>query len=213
MNPANRLGSQQTDCSSLKNTVTCALRNYQRQTAQQHIDAVAECDKQDYRKASADLIANESDPARFLLRSDGNAEQAARKLVSYWTNRCILFGKRAAFAPMQIDKALTLEDCKAMRSGYVQMLPKDSRGRHALFLDSLDQEADERLKLSTLRCLYYLLSVAVAEDTPVTMIRYSSTPLWNRSRVDLVTNLVRSVPVQLDEIKWVFRVSPTHRAI
>ncbi len=100
-------------------------------------------------KVAPRLVARESDPMRFLVFHEYDAQHAAKGLVRYWRSRHELFGDRA-YLPMTMfssggssdasgnvnDGALTAEDICLIRSGFIVIVGTDGQGSPVLLLDS-----------------------------------------------------------------------------
>jgi len=95
------------------------------------------------------LVAHESDPMRFLLFHDCDAQRAAEGLAYYWKTRHEWFGDRAylpitkfasggsaANGGVSNDGALTTEDISLLRSGFVVIVGTDRQGSPVLIMDS-----------------------------------------------------------------------------
>jgi hypothetical protein len=83
-----------------------------------YLEAVDKCDP--------DLIERESDPLLFIKYYDGDAKQAAKRLVYYWKLRKEIFLERAFLPLNQIGKgALSEEDVEIVRCGAVAILPNN----------------------------------------------------------------------------------------
>lgn len=113
------------------------------------------------RTIAPDVVARESPTDRFLLCEDGNTEQAARRLASYWRCRKELFGDQA-FKPMLAtgSGALSDADVEILATGAVAMLPPDLEGRPVFYLDR-DRLTIEQIQneLARCRCFFYLLQL------------------------------------------------------
>jgi hypothetical protein len=127
-------------------------------------------DKADYLEAQRRvpfLVATESPPIRFLQRENFDPWAAAKRLVTYWKERKVLFGERA-FLPMdQTGKgALSDEDLKVLNTKFLVILPPDQSNRTILYYDRL-RMADETLYSveSRLRTIFYWMQVA--SENPV----------------------------------------------
>jgi len=117
------------------------------------------------RMRKPDIVALESDPAAFYNYTLGNVTAATSLLTSYWSERKRLFGDMA-FLPFVIasdgqpDGKISSQDLPALHSGFVQLLPPDSRGRRMVFLNLSLQPA---FPLETLmRAIFLVLQSLLA---------------------------------------------------
>jgi hypothetical protein len=76
------------------------------------------------------LVAQESDPVRFLRREGFNGWAAALRLMEYWTTRKKLFQGKA-FLPMTLSSggALDSDDLVLLERGALGILPEVQQGR------------------------------------------------------------------------------------
>jgi len=112
------------------------------------------------------LVTRESSPCLFPKASSSDQEDETikaddDKLALYWTHRVQVFGERAFLPLSQTGKgALSQTEVDIMRrSEQWIVLPNDEEGRSVFFLNCSENicgSYEERL-----RCLFYLLSVAV----------------------------------------------------
>ena len=86
-------------------------------------------------------------------------QAAAKRLVSHWKNRRILFGEQRAFLPMTLAGAMK-DDLPEVKQGYVRRLPNDKNGRPVLFVDRVGStKASGYNRDAFLRTLWYHFQV------------------------------------------------------
>mmetsp|Transcript_7803 Transcript_7803/g.21759 ORF Transcript_7803/g.21759 Transcript_7803/m.21759 type:complete len:468 (+) Transcript_7803:43-1446(+) len=109
------------------------------QAVEDAIRLLSESDKSAYFEAkqeAPELIQTESNPLWFVKFEQGNTWSAAKRLATYWRERCNAFKERAMKPLNQTGEgALTKRDVAAIGSGYHAILPPDKNGRTVVFLD------------------------------------------------------------------------------
>lgn len=148
------------------------------------------------------LVLLESSPVRYYELENGNAEAAAERLTSFWRFRKRLFGDRAHL-PMDLtgEGAMGKDEIELLKTGYLQLLPKDRHGRNVLFYhNSMEHPLLQGpgANLSKTRCNFYILALASRERVPLVALRYSENFVWHRSRSIQVYNTMRSMPLYLE---------------
>lgn len=118
-------------------------------------------------RMSPNLVETESNPIKFLQREGFRADEAARRLATYWRYRKLVFGERA-FLPMTIAEngAMKPDDVSAFKKCYLLPLPLDTNGRSVVFFDkaklrSLPPDARKR-------CFFYTLHVVAENEKSIT---------------------------------------------
>ena len=118
--------------------------------------------KQAYEQACricSDIVRHETPFVRFWRYCNGNAWQAAERLVQYWHDRLWLFGPERAFLPMTQtgSGALSPDDCIALQAGHIVWLPAVSTrtGQDVVFCDRT-RCLSTASRTQRLRCLFYM---------------------------------------------------------
>jgi len=109
------------------------------------------------------LVGRESDPMRYLVFHEYDAQHAAECLVYYWKIHCEWFGDQA-YLPMAMsssslggdndahgdgnDGALTTEDTCHFRSGFMVIAGTDCQGSPVLILDDSRENTTLRMACS-----------------------------------------------------------------
>ena len=131
------------------------------------LQLIAEEDKAallEAREVMPDRVDKEADPIRFLRVEDYNTWAAAQRLVTYWSRRKEIFGKRA-FLPMNQtgEGTLSRSDVAALSSGYIAFLPNDSAGRSVLCIDS-SKRGSSMSNEKRLRITFYVANIVCEND-------------------------------------------------
>jgi hypothetical protein len=136
-----------------------------RRQLEEALDLIPNEEKTDYMEAvkhAPHLVEIESSPVRFIRCALYNHTTAAQLLVAYWRKRREIFGDRSLLPMIQTGEgALAPEDVAVLNSGFGVLLPSDAHNRIVVFHDR-SRLADPSMHSlqKTLRCLFYLLSVA-----------------------------------------------------
>lgn len=193
------------DASACKNTEESftllhrAVGSLPEKEAASYFKAMAQCPH---------LVRKESNPSRYLELCAGDAHQAASRLASYWRKRESLFGAERAFMPMTLSHgALTEADVEVLETGYLSFLPKDSRGRNVLLFNNsrtdpllVGRDAGE----ARFRCLFYMLSAASEEKSPLTILRFGNTAKWDKVRAGKILSVVGAMPLEISAMVYLF---------
>eukprot|EP00977_Amphora_coffeiformis_P025813 scaffold22361_cov184-Amphora_coffeaeformis.AAC.1 len=85
---------------------------------------------------TAELVATETDPHKFLLAASGDVKSAAERLATYWMNRHYFFGDRWLLPMTQTGTGcLSREDVENLRSGYITLVTLED-GRQLYVTDA-----------------------------------------------------------------------------
>jgi hypothetical protein len=134
-----------------------------RDQLEQYLELIPNEEKAAYLEAletAPQIIENESNPVWFIRYEQCNFWAAAIRLITYWKERKALFGDRA-FRPLKLltgKGALDEKDIMVLRSGWLNILPKDSVGRSVLYYDRARAPNPELIE-SLLRAKFFILSI------------------------------------------------------
>lgn len=150
---------------------TSDIQNQGQMQIQEAIDAMTTQDRAAYARAQrvAPHLVRHETPALWFLRYDRyDPWAAARRLVTYWTQRVQIFGPERAFRPMSQTGRGTLspDDVRVLRTGYLVLLPETRSGHVTLCYDAsrLRGPDDAQSRQRRLRCFFYFVSVLMEEE-------------------------------------------------
>jgi hypothetical protein len=133
------------------------------QSALDTMDATETADYYEALQKAPAIVQQESSHAMFWRCTSGNAWEAARRLVEYWTVRKQLFGERA-YLPCALGGLLNEEDVTTLGKHLIAILPDDASGRPVLFWDRIRSVDSVASRQSIVRCMFYNMQV-MAERT------------------------------------------------
>lgn len=172
------------------------------------IEDLKDSEKSAYMEAlekSPDLVAAESRVDRFLRRERSNVAAAAALQAIYWKDRKSFFGDRA-FLPLDDltgNGALTNDDIDALSRGFIVRIPDDIAGRPSLLIDLSRLGSLPISDLTRLHCLFYWLSIQVAQNPKAQTEGFNMIRVINNTNVEKgilmkMTKLIqRSMPVKV----------------
>lgn len=153
----------------------------------------------------------ECNPCAFLLTDEFNVYLAANRLVGYWKLRSSVF-RENKYKPMHQTGEGALKrksDVVTMDTGFVKLLPDDSRGNPVFFIEPTRLDATHSVQ-RVMRCLFYMFTLLSenpkSQLTGAKLIFHVSSTSKDDSKdsidlivLDLVKELSESMPVKIKE--------------
>ena len=114
-------------------------------------------------KNAPELILKESDPRRFLALEQNRRMRAVRRLANYWTEKKLIFGKRA-FLPLDQtgEGALSKDNIVVLNSGFLSVLRNDEQNVPVGLLDC-SRAVPQQIE-TALRIMFYVGSILCEYD-------------------------------------------------
>jgi hypothetical protein len=99
-----------------------AMAGLPRETTEAYVEAL---------RRAPDLVETESNPDLYMEYDHHDPWRAALRVAAYWTTRVEIFGDDRAYRPLTLTgrDALSPEDVKLFRTGFLMVLPNDRHGR------------------------------------------------------------------------------------
>jgi hypothetical protein len=99
-----------------------AMAGLPRETKESYVEAL---------RRNPDLVETESNPDLYLAYDQHDPWKAALRVAAYWKSRAEIFGDGRAYRPLTLTGhgALSPEDVKLFRTGFLMILPNDRHGR------------------------------------------------------------------------------------
>jgi len=160
-------------------------------------------------KAPGEVWNDECSAESFLRVEDFDARKAAERLVRYWQLRSHIYGPRRHHRLMQTgDEILGRQDLPVLNTGFLTLLPVDSKGRSVLCIDpdrldyTMSNDARDR-------CIFYMMSLLTENETSqtdgVVLIHKISPPKFSVVNASLFEKVAMSLPLRLHAMHLVCR--------
>lgn len=119
-------------------------------------------------KVAPELVMKESDPSRFRALEQNRRSRTLRRLARYWTERKLIFGKRA-FLPLDQtgEGALSKDDIAVLNSGFLSVLQNDEQNVPVGILDG-SRAVPQQIE-TALRIMFYVGTVLCEYDVNKSM--------------------------------------------
>lgn len=148
-------------------------------------------------KTAPEIVKEEADPKLFL-REDEAPDDTARRVTNYWNLRSDLFESRAVL-PMKLtgEGALDRRDLQVLECGYCTILPKNKHGHTVICLDP--SRSSQPSHVESLRCLFYMLTVARKEASKGVVILFVMNKLsFQRLQKQFVLpKILQAIPIEI----------------
>ena len=156
-------------------------------------------------KTEKKVWQEESNPSLFLRIDGHDVSRASRRFAAYWQLRLKLFGSKKFHMSLYQtgEDALGRKDLSILGSGFVQLLPDDSKGRSVIWIDS-SRLPEGGVAASRDRCLFYMTSLLCENELSLTegavLIFNIHHPTLERLDTRLIKKLAETLPLRFKAI-------------